>query len=482
MVKRNKRDQDQSETLDSDDSFIDDRDDSDDRDYNNRNYNNRDYRDEDWDYDRSRKEERRIKEEKEKYKKNKKYQDMIRTRESYNIKLEDLLKLNMPMDDLVWFYDHLRILDQLYSDTLEYYDIKMKIYNKYKKMNQQTSIEQLNIQHDDIVTKILKSNHSTYIKGICMKKYMNLNEHDKTEEYYKAINWIDVVLELPITCKPVNNNLLTFNTYMNKQMFGLTYLKEQILEKICSLNNSYKEFICLIGPPGVGKSHVANIIAQGLGLPFEQLSFGSIKDPVYMTGHSSTYVGALPGIFTNILKKHKILNPVILLDEIDKITNTTVSSVLYHILDNTQNSKFHDAYIPEIDLDLSKIFFILSANDVNSIDPVLKNRLKIINISGYNRSDKISIGYNYVFPKILTNLGYTSKDIIISHELVGHICDKTKDEGIRELERYICSICEKIHTLLHINTNKLDIKLSYNIPNLQIPVKLTKKIIDELLN
>ena len=181
--------------------------------------------------------------------------------------------------------------------------------------------------------------------------------------------------------------IINLRNILDSKLYGLDKVKERILEFYCAMiNNPYykKKFIALVGPPGVGKTMLAQSIAESMNLPYDQISFGSIKDASVLTGHSSTYIGARPGIFVNILKKSKLLNPVVLLDEVDKISNSSegmsVNSVLLHVLDNSQNKRFQDMYMPEIHLDLSNIFFILALNNLDNIDPILRDRIHVINI------------------------------------------------------------------------------------------------------
>ena len=160
----------------------------------------------------------------------------------------------------------------------------------------------------------------------------------------------------------------------------------------------------------------------------------------------------------------------------------SVNSVLLHVLDNSQNKRFQDMYMPEIHLDLSNIFFILALNNLDNIDPILRDRIHVINIEGYNLEEKIKIGKKFILPKVLDNLMFNKNDIVISDKCMMQIISKKcqHEFGVRELEKSISTICEKINVLKHIkSTNQL--KLSYGINNLKFPYEITDKNVNELL-
>ena len=415
-----------------------------------------------------------------------------------SITYDKVLKSDLSEEDTIWFIEYLDILENLDEYTEEYYRIKTQIYNKYKelqkeKINQEllNKIKKIVSIDEDILNKIYNSKHTDYIKAILYKKFKSIQDLDKTDEYFKVIEWIDNVLDIPteiINLKETNSKkeisemILHLKETLNSKLFGLEKVKERILEFYCAMiNNPFykKKFIALVGPPGVGKTMLAKSIAESMNLPYDQISFGSIKDASVLTGHSSTYIGARPGIFVNILKKSKVLNPVILLDEIDKINHSqeglSINSVLLHVLDNSQNKRFQDMYMPEIHLDLSNIFFILALNNLDNIDPILKDRIHVIKIDGYTLEEKIKIGKKFILPKVLDNLMFKKNDIIISDKIMMNIISKKcqHEYGVRELEKSISTICEKINVLKYTKDSE-QIKLSYNISNLKFPYELTE--------
>ena len=430
-----------------------------------------------------------------------KIREKIKDRE---ISYDQILKANLPEDDTIWFIEHLDILANLDKYTEEYYKMKTNIFNRYKELQKNQINKELydkikNIVSidEDILNKIYNSKHSEYIKAILYKKYKSIQDLDKTDEYFKVIEWIETVLEIPTDIKllknskseDVGNMIVKLKETLNSKLYGLEKVKERILEFYCAMiNNPFykKKFIALVGPPGVGKTMLAKSIAESMDLPYDQISFGSIKDASVLTGHSSTYIGARPGIFVNILKKSKVMNPIVLLDEIDKISHSpegmSINSVLLHVLDNSQNKRFQDMYMPEVHLDLSNMFFILALNNLDNVDPILKDRIHVININGYELEEKIKIGKKFILPKVLDNLMFDKDDIIINDKCMMQIISKKcqHEFGVRELEKSISTICEKINVLKHIK-NSSKIKLSYDIHNLKFPYELTEKNINELL-
>jgi ATP-dependent Lon protease len=234
----------------------------------------------------------------------------------------------------------------------------------------------------------------------------------------------------------------------------------------------------------VGKTAMADAIAEAMEMPFDHISFGSVKDSTVLTGHSSTYIGATAGMFTKVLLKSGRLDTVVLLDEIDKIPLNTVegasiASVLYHVLDKTQNNRFKDMYMPEISIDLSKMIFLLSANSLENIDPLIRDRMTVVEINGYNVQEKIEICTNHIFPKIRTETGFTEKDIVIGKKELQHlIINKTNGSpGMRDIEKKIEQLCERLSLLKYTK----NINFSYKCGTIKFPLVITTEIIDKLL-
>lgn len=402
------------------------------------------------------------------------------------------LEKQLTIDDYVWFKKNIELRDKQIYNNEEDYDLVNVIYNKYLKVSNENyyKLEQLHIKYgvNNIVDDIVNSSFSEYEKLLLFKKYKFYCENNEmySEEYMKCIHWIDTVLTIPTKCQTINGNitdiLFNIHKYLNESIYGLNNVKEKIMELMCgnllSKGMSDGKILCLIGPPGVGKTSIAHSISKALNMPFDDIAFGSITDPNMLVGHSFTYIGATPGLFTKSLIKSKQLNSVILLDEIDKIKETNILSILYHVLDKSQNNSFKDMYIPEIPLDLSKIIFICSGNDVNDLDPILKDRLCIVNISGYDINDKIKISKNFIIPKLLMELKFDNNEIIYDDSLLKYIIDKTEFQpGMRSIERKLRELYERL-ALLKYSKN---INYSFLIKNIKFPLTLTTNIIDKLL-
>lgn len=431
-------------------------------------------------------------------KKNKIYDERIeKIKEEMNkqiITMDDVLELNLPMEDNVWFMEHIRMYNMMPNDTEEKYSMKHLIYQKYinfKTLDLEKFKKIKNETHcNDIIVRIVNSDHTDSVKSLLYKKYMNI-QHSSSDEASKTTYWINNVLDLPtksISCakKTTNEKIKKLWDALNKNIEGLQHVKEKVMETMCTKiknPNANGRIITLVGPPGVGKTAIALSIAESMGLPFDQISFGSIKDSSVLTGHSYTYIGAVPGLFTKILIKSQNLSSVVLLDEIDKIPQSaegsSISAVLLHVLDRTQNYRFKDMYMPEINIDLSKIVFILAANSLETIDPVLRDRMTIINITGYDNKEKANIIEKHILPRIMSELLITEKDIHISKHVIEHIISKVKQQpGMRDVEKAFYKLCERILLLMHSK----GIDYSYKIDNVKTPIKVTINMANMLLD
>lgn len=414
--------------------------------------------------------------------------------------MNDIFKLELPVNENVWFMEHLRILKELQPNTLDRYRIKNMIYDKYiaLKSVDRKKLAKIKSETDlsgNIVAKIINSSHPDEVKTILYKKYKryydNVSEGNSSDELFKIIEWIETVLDLP-TKTGVPSSLSTDQKLtklwlsLNKHITGLTHVKEKIMEamstKIQNPNGKGK-ILTFVGPPGVGKTAMADAIAEAMEMPFDHISFGSVKDSTVLTGHSSTYIGATSGMFTKVLLKSGRLDTVVLLDEIDKIPNTvegvSIASVLYHVLDKTQNNRFKDMYMPEISIDLSKMIFLLSANSLENIDPLIRDRMTVVEINGYNVQEKIEISNNHIFPKVRAETGFTEKDITISKKELQHlIVNKTNGSpGMRDIEKKIEQLCERLALLKYTK----NINFSYKCGSIKFPLVITTDIIDKLL-
>lgn len=262
--------------------------------------------------------------------------------------------------------------------------------------------------------------------------------------------YLDTVLELPWNKYTKDKtDIKKAAQQLDKDHYGLKKVKERILEVLAvrQLAPDVKgQIICLAGPPGVGKTSIGKSIAKALGRKYVRVSLGGVKDESDIRGHRKTYVGSMPGRIITAMKQAGTMNPLILLDEIDKMSNDfkgDPSSAMLEVLDSEQNKEFRDHFI-EVPFDLSEVLFITTANNLDSIAPPLLDRMDVIELSSYTREEKFNIAKRHLIPKQLKANGLKSSNMKITDEAVYALIDGyTKEAGVRNLERLIASLCRK---------------------------------------
>jgi len=295
------------------------------------------------------------------------------------------------------------------------------------------------------------------------------NVTDVSPESGVIKNYIDTLLSIPFDkFTKDESDLNKVEKSLDMTHYGLVDIKTRIIEYIAikdNYKNNISPIICLVGPPGVGKTTLGKSIAEALGRNFSKISLGGMNDPSELVGHKKTYIGSSPGKVINSIIKSETFNPVILFDEIDKLTkgyHGDPVGTLLDILDSKQNKMFVDNYIEE-KIDLSNILFICTANDISMIPEVLKDRLEIINVSGYTENEKVHILMHYLLPQALLNVGLKKNEIKINEETVLYIINHyTKESGVRQLDRVINKIIRKIVTEHKKYGNKISREININ--------------------
>ncbi len=363
--------------------------------------------------------------------------------------------------------ERLRLVERCLNDELEVSKIEKKIsatvrQNVDKNQKDYYLREQLKAIHtelgddekeaDEFRAKILDKKLPKDLETKCLKEVDRLSRMPSSAAEYTVIaTYLEQVLSIPWTEETTDTEALSdCQKVLDSDHYGLEKIKERITEylAVLKLTNSLKApILCFVGPPGVGKTSIAQSIARALNRKFVRMSLGGVKDEAEIRGHRRTYIGAMPGRILYGMKNAGSINPVFLLDEIDKISadmHGDPSSALLEVLDPEQNSTFRDRFI-EFPYDLSKVMFLTTANSLESIPAPLKDRMEIIQLSGYTMEEKLEIAKRYLIPKQLKANGLTEKNAEFSEEGIRLVIEGyTREAGVRGLEKAIGSICRKI--------------------------------------
>ena len=298
---------------------------------------------------------------------------------------------------------------------------------------------------------ILKAKMPIDVEKKCMAELKKLkNMSPMSAEATVIRNYLDWMIDLPWFKKnKVDIDLKKALAVLDADHFGLVKVKERIIEFLAVQKRMEKikgPILCLVGPPGVGKTSLGKSIARATNREFVRVSVGGMRDEAEIRGHRRTYIGSLPGKIIQMMKKAGTKNPLILLDEIDKIGNDyrgDPSSALLEALDPEQNSTFNDHYL-EVDYDLSDVMFVTTANTLNILPPLL-DRMEVIRLAGYTEDEKISIANNYLLPKQIKDNGVKENEMTLSEDIIKEIIRSyTKESGVRNLEREISKVARKV--------------------------------------
>jgi len=342
-----------------------------------------------------------------------------------------------------------------------------------------------NPQEDEIKALLERSKDKKWSKEVGdlfakeIKKVRRINP--QVAEYSVMLNYLDLLLDLPWNTYTEDNfDLAKVKKVLDKDHSGLEDIKERILEHLAVLKlkgDMNAPIICLVGPPGVGKTSLGKSIANALDRKFIRMSLGGLRDESEIRGHRKTYIGAMAGRIIKSIRKAGSSNPVFVLDEIDKVGKDfrgDPSSALLEVLDPEQNTTFHDNYL-EVDYDLSKVLFIATANSLSTIQPALLDRMEIIEVSGYSLEEKMEIAKKHLIPKQRSEHGLKAKQIKINNEaLKATIASYTRESGVRSLDRQIAGLMRNAAKQIALEETELVSVTGKDLKSMLGPSKYTR--------
>ncbi|MFO7760020.1 MAG: endopeptidase La [Thermodesulfobacteriota bacterium] len=414
------------------------------------------------------------------YKKYKKLNKEVVTslrKTSNPVKFIDFLSSHLPIEtqekqkilETTDFYSRMELVLSILHKETEIALLEQRIHGQVKKKMEKTQkdyylAEQMKVirkemgeddtvsELDDLWEQINKKKLPAAAKDKLNKEFNKLKKmQPMSAEATVVRNYIDTILSLPWYSRSRKKlDIKRAEQILDEDHFGLHKPKERILEYLAVQSQVKKikgPILCLVGPPGVGKTSLSKSLARAMGRKFVRQSLGGVRDEAEIRGHRRTYIGAMPGKIIQSLQKVKVNNPVFCLDEIDKMSQDfrgDPSSALLEVLDPEQNNGFNDHYL-DLDYDLSDILFVTTANNLTTIPHPLRDRMEIIHLTGYTEEDKLQIAKKFLVPKQLKANGFAEKDIIFTNGAIFEINRSyTREAGVRHLEGNIASICRKI--------------------------------------
>ena len=402
--------------------------------------------------------------------------------------------------------------DDKYQDILQKYDRDMRKYffdldddKKQEILKIENEIQSRNHTMTPLRFQLLTSNIDTDIKAIAIRKIENMSQMDTgSGDYYKTKNWVEGLMEIPFgkykelpvniknnTSDEITEYLLNANRILNKAVFGHKKAKCQILQIVSqwiSNPQSKGSVFSIVGPMGNGKTTlVKEGISKMINRPFEFISLGGATDSCYLDGHSYTYEGSIPGKIVDILKKAKCMNPVIYFDELDKVSDTPkgeeIINLLIHLTDFSQNDHFNDKYYNNIPIDLSKALFIFSLNDLSKVNPILRDRMFMIQTSKLTAEEKLTISKDYLIEGIFNDMGVDKNELLFDDEIIKYIVKNySQEQGVRNLKRAFQTIIGKLNIIRITKQGSLEnLDLPFQLDNFELPMKITEEVVKKLV-
>jgi ATP-dependent Lon protease len=399
-----------------------------------------------------------------------------------NAKLEDKQKIL----EIFNVSERMETIYELMLSEIEILQVEDKIKRRVKKQMEKTQKdyylnEQMRAIQKEMGDKDDFRNEIAELEKRLKQKKLSEEAHKKVKQEIKKMqmmapmsaeatvvrNYIDWLLDMPWGEKTDNHHTLKESeTILEEDHYGLKQVKERIIEYLAVqtlVKKNKGPILCLVGPPGVGKTSIAKSVARATNRKFVRLSLGGVRDEAEIRGHRRTYIGAMPGKIIQLLKKAGTSNPVFCLDEVDKLSSDfrgDPSSALLEVLDPEQNNAFNDNYL-EVDYDLSNIMFITTANVLQTIPAPLQDRMEVIRLAGYTEPEKLNIARRFLVPKEMEANGLLKDSVMFTDgSLLGIIRQYTREAGVRNLEREIASVCRKVAKNIVNEGGKRRIKIS----------------------
>lgn len=407
----------------------------------------------------------------------------------------------LEMSDVNEIYEQLA---RMFIEDINIFDIKKELEDGIKEKVEKNQKEYYLREQLKYINEELDGTDGSSEIDEYMEKLESLNAADEIKEQiekeirrYKVLSqgsseanvergYIETLLSLPWeNSSQDSDDIENAAKILDENHYGMKKVKERILETLAVRKVSHDAdapIICLVGPPGTGKTSIARSVAQSLNKEYVRICLGGVKDEAEIRGHRRTYVGAMPGRIIDGLRKAKVKNPLMLLDEIDKVSNdyrSDTSSALLEVLDGEQNSHFVDHYI-DMPVDLSEILFIATANDLSEVSRPLLDRMEIIEVSSYTKNEKLHIAKEHLVAKQLKKNGLTKKSVRFTDKALAKIIDGyTMEAGVRELERMIAAVLRKVvrknYTVDGVNIEKQIVITDKNLSEYLGKVKFIKE-------